>query len=254
MEKKNHFLISYAGNKRKECQNIYESIKDKLSSVDTIVEPFCGSSAVSFYISKLHPKHYKYVLNDNNKHLIELYKIASSKRKLKKFIEEIETLVEDITKDVYIKLVKEDNVQSWFIKNKIYNIRPGFFPTNIKIKQDFSDLEDCPIIHFLRTEKITFTNIDAKETLVKYKDNKKAFIFLDPPYLDSCNDFYADSNTNIYEYLYNNKITAMRSKVLLCLEDNWIIRLLFNGDVKSSYDKKYEISKKKTRHMIIANY
>ena len=139
--KRNHFLMGYAGNKRKECENIYESIKDKLTSVDTIIEPFCGSSAVSYYISTVHPQQYKYILNDNNKHLIELYQIASSKTKLKKFINEIEILVKDITneieilvkditKDIYNKLIKNDNVQSWFIKNKICCIRADLFPNN----------------------------------------------------------------------------------------------------------------------------
>ena len=251
---KNHFLLSYAGNKRKECKEIYDSIKDKLITTKTIVEPFCGSSAVSFYISTLHPKEFKYILNDNNKHLIELYTIAKSKSKLKKFIKDVNVLVKDITKEIYKELIQKENVQSWFIKNTIYAIRAGLFPLKGKIKDDFSYLEQCPIINFLRTEKITFSNIDAIDLIDKHSKDPTVLLFLDPPYLKSCNDFYLDSNVNIYEHLYKNKITDMKASVILCLEKNWIISLLFDGLIKKTYDKTYEASKKKTSHIIILNY
>ena len=68
---KNHFIIPYFGNKRMEVENLYNVIKDKLDEVDIIIEPFCGSSAMSYYISTQHPKKIKYILNDNNKKLIE---------------------------------------------------------------------------------------------------------------------------------------------------------------------------------------
>ena len=57
---KNHFVISYAGNKRNEVTRIYETLK--LENITTIVEPFCGTAAVSFYISTLHPQKFKYIL------------------------------------------------------------------------------------------------------------------------------------------------------------------------------------------------
>jgi site-specific DNA-adenine methylase len=59
MNKNNHFVISYAGNKRKEVEKIYENIKDKLDDIDNIIEPFCGTSALSCYISQQHPKKFK---------------------------------------------------------------------------------------------------------------------------------------------------------------------------------------------------
>ena len=63
---KNHFIISYAGNKRQESNYIYEYIKDKLNDIEYIIEPFCGSSALSYYLSTLYPHRFKYILNDNN--------------------------------------------------------------------------------------------------------------------------------------------------------------------------------------------
>ena len=64
---------------------------------------------------------------------------------------------------------------------------------------------------------------------------------------------YLDTQVNIYEYLSNNTIDKMKATILLCLEDNWIIKLLFNKFIKSSYNKQYEVSKKKTTHLIISN-
>ena len=51
---KNHFIFSYAGNKRNESENILEKIN--FNNIETIIEPFCGSSAISFHISTLKPK------------------------------------------------------------------------------------------------------------------------------------------------------------------------------------------------------
>jgi site-specific DNA-adenine methylase len=43
---KNHFFYPYFGNKREEVEHIY-NLSD-LNNIDTIVEPFCGSCAVSY--------------------------------------------------------------------------------------------------------------------------------------------------------------------------------------------------------------
>ena len=67
---KNHFIFSYAGNKRNEVEQIFDKID--LKDIDTIIEPFCGSSAMSYYLSTLYPKKFKYILNDNSK---EIYNI-----------------------------------------------------------------------------------------------------------------------------------------------------------------------------------
>ena len=62
---------------------------------------------------------------------------------------------------------------------------------------------------------------------------------------------------NIYEYIYKirNDLLILKSTILLCLEDIWIIRLLFDNlkDCFITYDKLYQVSKKKTTHIIIYN-
>ena len=57
---KNHFFFSYCGNKREEVEHIYNLLD--LNNIDTIVEPFCGSCAMSYYIwTQNKDKNYKSV-------------------------------------------------------------------------------------------------------------------------------------------------------------------------------------------------
>ena len=249
---KNHFFFGYAGNKRREVKNILESITD-LSIYKTIVEPFCGSCAFSYYLSSLYPKKFKYVLNDNNKHLIELLKISRNKEKFDELIKKMNQMIIDLTKEKYNEIAKKDELESWIIKNSIYTIRAGLFPLDYKNNKDFSKLEDCDIIKFLRNEDITISNEDGIKIIESYANDKKALIFLDPPYLNSCNCFYSNPKLNIYEYLYNNPMKKYKCFCILALEDNWIIRLLFLKHKFISYDKMYEMSKKKTQHVLIIN-
>ncbi len=69
----------------------------------------------------------------------------------------------------------------------------------------------------------------------------------------SCNDMYKHIGINIYEYLYNNPISKEKSKIYLCLENIWIIKLLFKGYKFIEYNKKYEMTKKTTSHVLIEN-
>jgi site-specific DNA-adenine methylase len=248
---KNHFFLGYAGNKRQEFTKIYDEFK-KLNNITTIYEPFCGTSAFSYFLAREEPKKYKYILNDINKHLINLYEIARNEEKFKLLVEELNNIIIDLNKEKYLKIIKEDTLTAWIIKNKIYTIRAGLFPLNYK-PINFEYLYKVPIIQFLRNENITFTNEPITSIKEEY-NNKNTCIFLDPPYLTECNDFYDGSNSNIYEYLSNNEIKKFKCKMLIVLSDNWIIRLLFKKYIKVIYEKKYEVSKKKINHLIITNF
>jgi len=252
---KNHFYIAYMGNKREEVDNFYNRIN--LKGINTIIEPFCGSCALSFYIASQQPKKYKYVLNDNNKFLLEMYNIIIDDTKLNEFDEKIKEIVKTIenNKENYNKICKDKdtNIISWFIANKFYAIRAGLFPLNKKII--YNSLKDYPIYEFFRNENITFTNDDALKTYNDYKDKKDALIIMDPPYLQTCNDFYLNKDVNIYEYLYNNDIKNEKARIYLILENMWIINLLFKRNkIIDEYSKTYQTSKKKTSHILITNH
>jgi len=46
---KNHFYMPYFGNKRTEVSIIYKHLD--LNNITTIIEPYAGSAAISYYIS-----------------------------------------------------------------------------------------------------------------------------------------------------------------------------------------------------------
>ena len=45
-----------------------------------------------------------------------------------KLILKLNDFSKDINKEKYDKIVKEEKFENWFYKNKVYTIRPGFFP------------------------------------------------------------------------------------------------------------------------------
>jgi site-specific DNA-adenine methylase len=256
--KKNHFFIPYYGNKRTEVEKIYNVIKDDIDKYNTIVEPFCGTSAFSYYVwLNNKDKNLSYVLNDNNKFLIELYNISKDEEKFKNLYNNLILLQEaTANKQKYLEVVKkaDSDLISYIYVHKVYNIRPGLYPTGKTFTADsWKTFLNAPIIDFIRNAKITFLNKDALEVYNEYKTNKKALIFLDPPYLASENSWYNNPSVNIYEYLFENDILKEKALIVLCLENNWIIKMLFKGKKSIVYDKKYEATKKKTEHIIIIN-
>jgi len=247
---KNHFIFSYAGNKRQEVEKIYENLD--LSNIDTIIEPFCGTAALSYYISTLHPKKFKYILNDNNETLMQLYNILKDDKETLLFETKIDNIIKDtnFNKDIYTKL-DINTPEGYFIKNKIYKIKRGLFPLVYKYK--YIKLSDYPIVNFLRTENVEIRNDNALDLYKLYYDNMKTLLFLDPPYINTETNFYKKPSIEIYEYLRNNKIENNKAYTCLVLEKIPIINSLFKDSKTIKYPKIYQTTQKKTEHLMILN-
>jgi len=248
---KNHFFFSYVGNKRDEVGIIHDKIKNKLDGIKTIVEPFCGSSAFSFFISTLYPKRFNYILNDNNENLVKLYHIAQNKNKFEKLVKQLKIILKDLNKEKYNVIIKSGGLIGYILSNYIFKIRAGLFPNTDHIKT-IDAFENAPIIHFLRTENVVITNLDAVKVYEKF-NSSSCLVFLDPPYVMLNNNYYTNATLNIYEYLNDHPILKMKAFIILVLEWSWIIKLLFKDTVRFLYDKKYQTSKKNTIHAIISN-
>jgi site-specific DNA-adenine methylase len=260
---KNHFIFSYAGNKRNEVEQIFKALE--LANKTTIIEPYCGSSAISFFISEKHPKVFKYILNDNNEKLVKLYNIMKNKKETIKFNKEINKLIDvfnkfttdETRKTFYDSLWKaQDNIHNYFFITKWYTIRSGICPMFKRLKEIKPfDIKDYPIYNFLNNENVTIKNCDALDIIKEYKDNEKAVIIMDPPYLQTCNTFYEKPDMNIYEWLVHNNINDFKCSPMLILENIRINKLLFaKNQILEPYSKTYQTSKKKTEHIIIKKY
>jgi len=251
---KNHFYMGYAGNKRNEIPFIYDYLN--FDNITTIIEPYAGTCSISYYISTK-KSGLKYILNDNNKYLLEMFYLLKDDNKIKQFEEEFKEKCEYFKNDKnkYLEIIKENTLMGWFIKNKIYAIRPGLYPiNNNKTYKETLDLKSFSIYDFFNNNDITFLNIDGLKCFEDYKNNENCLILMDPPYLNACNDFYQDSKINIYEYLFNNNIKNDKAKIYLILENMWVISLLFKDMSIIEYDKKYcNQNKKKTTHILISN-
>jgi site-specific DNA-adenine methylase len=258
MNNKNEFFFGYAGNKRKEVKYVIDYINEKTDIFNgenhyTIVEPFCGSCAISIKISQLYPNQFTYVLNDCNKLLFDLLKIAKDEDKFLSFQNELNEKIKTIiNKEVYLECIKEKTLIAWFIKNLIYTIRPGMYNFNYKPKT--YDFTNKGIISFLRNENVIILNNDGTEVYEEFMGKTRCVIICDPPYLDSCNEFYSSKTTNIYEYVAKSNINNNMAKTIFILENNWIVKLLFANNLFIEYDKTYEGSKKKTTHLMISNF
>ena len=268
---KNHFFFSYAGNKREEVEHIYNLLD--LENIDTIIEPFCGSCAMSYYIwTQNKDKNYKYILNDLDNNLIDLLKIIRSgeykdiEDEVNKMREEILEYENDLieAKKIYINYIKNGKVSGYVLGNKYYSMRVGLFP--LKEMNKFnkkSDLSIAPIYDFLVNANIELHNTDSNK-IIDDNNNDNTFIFLDPPYIASSNNFYStdtgENICNIYEKLTSYGLKNYKCKMLICHENNWLFKILFKEYVEKEkeYKKNYQNtirgSKKKTFHICIKNF
>jgi hypothetical protein len=163
--------MKYPGNKRKEIKGLYPYLD--FTNINTIVEPYAGTCAVSYYIST-QKQGLTYILNDNNPYLKIMYEILIDKEKTEKFENEFNDVIKDIiTKEQYNEITKQNSLISWLVANKYFKLRPGNCPIGYRgdilkpIKFD-----SYHIVEFFRDNKILFMCDDAIKVYEQYKHNK----------------------------------------------------------------------------------
>lgn len=257
MTTKNHFLISYAGNKRQE----YKEIKNILpfdKNIKNIVEPFCGSSATSYNIWKEHGNKFNYYLNDKDKKLMEIYDLMKmeSKANIEEKINQIKKELQNYKNEFLYRFKNQRDIYDYIYFNRYYGIRPGLYnDKRVSTKNDFEISKEClNFMEFLRCPNVFITCDDWSIIFNEHKNNEHSIIILDPPYIGSCNDFYKNDDCSIYEYFLKDEIKQSKAYIFIWLNQNWIIKLLFrHWYFLHEYDKTYGMTKRKTLHTIISN-
>jgi len=218
--------------------------------VNTVVEPFGGTFAVSRCVYRDINK-YNYHINDLDENLFYIYTHLDDYIKLITDVKNLEFSDTDTTKDKLkkIKELKHDEILiNFLLFDRI--VRGGI----IKIPKvlNFDPLTKTII------NKGIVTNLDYKIILDQYKDDDKAFLFIDPPYLFSDNSGYFPQNddgdmTDIIIYLLEYLKTA-KCKVMIIINDLKLLRHIYKDFIKGDYMRIYQMSKKKMKHLILTNY
>lgn len=252
------FLGSRAGSKLHDIKYFLKYLP-KDEKFDIVCEPFAGSFALIRKVYKNSNK--KLHINDNDKNLIDsILFIRDNQKKVSKIIEKYNEIKENTAyKDLKEKIEKylnsDKSIPDYF-KNHIissYKIR-GFYK---KIPCD-----NNLFCNFLK--KLEITCDDVTNIMKKYKDDERAFLFFDPPYLDSDNTNYKsmtkysngkklNDNTVFYISLLEYIQTA-KCKIMIIVNNNAITRFLYKDYIKGNYDKIYQLTKNKNSHLIISNY
>ena len=271
---KEKLLLPCFGNKTKEYKQYLKDIIIKNTDDKTIfVEPFCGSAIIS---KTLHDegniKHFH--INDIDNIRIEFYNNMKDEKKREELFN-IETKIKEIGESEYFKYVKKTKEYktdyfNYVISKRISAFRYGLYPTT-------RNYNVAPIgenwINFLNTAKIT--NQDYKDIIEIYKDNENAFIYLDPPYLDSYNAQYnkyveklTDEESNIIDNTQIfidllNFLKNCKCQILFSINSNALTRHVYKDYIKLDYNRQYEtkhinknkeISIKKQNILIICNF
>jgi site-specific DNA-adenine methylase len=256
------FYFPYPGSKRKE----YTFIRDYIpNDINIFVEPFAGTAAISrFYYFDNH-KNIDYHINDIDNFLISLYTRIKNKN-INHIFDELKKY-DGISKEDYNNIVKNRKNHNYSNDEDILNelmlfcicqMRAGRYPS----KKYFLDnrikhLKNNINNDFFEKNNVIITLKDYKNIFEQYKDNEKAFLFLDPPYNESYNGDYINSKSScvadIYENIYNFFISC-KCKIMMVVNDSFYNRIIFKNYIKHSYNKKYEMSKKELKHLIITNY
>ena len=184
------FYFAYEGNKRTENKLLINYLD--LKNIKNIVEPFCGSSSFSRWIYKNYDNDFTYYSNDINSNLISFLKNIKEKG-CKQFFDFSNEKLKDITIDQHKEIVdayKKDNSNPflyWYY-HKIYTFRKGIFPSRCVNKiQNYNKYTT----HDEFYKKCNLSSDDYKIIMEKFKDDQTAIIYLDPPYFNACNTYYA---------------------------------------------------------------
>ena len=260
------------GNKRNELKLLLPIIEPHLDEDSIFVEPFCGSSIVSFNIFMKH--NIKCHINDIDELRIKFYNNMNKEKERQKLYK-LEQEILNKGEKFYYSIVREgdDEYLKYVISRRIHAIRYGLFPTTKKL-----------ILHEISPNWKSFfkdsiiTNKDYKVIFEKYKDNEKAFLYLDPPYMDSYNagynsfqganhdkEFNIIDNTKMY-IDFINILKDCKCKVLFSINDCALTRYLYKDYIKDTYNHIYQSTyknikelnegknKKNTNVLIISNF
>jgi site-specific DNA-adenine methylase len=184
MSKLDTIPLGCNGNKKSELKLLLPIIESQITKDTIFVEPFCSSSIVSFNVFKKH-NNIDFHINDIDSLRIQFYKNMTDEKEREKLYKLENEIVEKGAEFYYTITKGNDDYLKYVISKRIHCFRHGIYPNKKIILHEISNnWKDF-------FKKTIITNEDYLCILNKYKDNENAFLYLDPPYMDSFNAKYS---------------------------------------------------------------
>jgi len=237
-------LYKWAGGKNKMIPKYLETPTIPLSGYDTYVEPFFGGGAMMLYVYENNPDVKKFILNDINEEIVNLY--TSIKTDVKTFLKTLDGLQQEYIplskegrKEYYYKIRKEygtdyskwnkvvEAAHLYFLMRTSFNgiwqatkESKGRFATPCGLLNETFFVYDKENVYEWNKllQKVDIYCGDWKGCVDKVEGT--AFYFMDPPYRDSFTAygqvFGDDKQVELMKYCSN---VSTKHKVMFCGRD-----------------------------------
>lgn len=271
MFKLDRFLLNYNGNKYNETKKYLSNYLNK--DYDIICEPFCGIFGFSRYFIEYNQDYKGEIwLNDINKDLIDTMKILQSDPS--GLFVELENLLNKYNTDKelsnYLKDKKTEHKYIGTFRYICRTMHSNFYEVD-KAYTKINNYKKYIEYYKIFFKKVKFFNLDCKDFINKIPKNKKSLVFFDPPYFDSYNVDYINSNgrdNNLYydnTTIYIDILKTFKKKNIDCLmiiNKSDLIHYLFKKYLKTEYKGQYsntillpnKVRKNIKWHMVYDNF
>ena len=221
-------MISYYGGKQRMLKNLIPLVTPH----KIYVEPFCGGASLFFALDIPDIKndhHYKCILNDKNEELINMYKVAVTKKQ--EFLDMLESI--PYSESIFQKFKKNQCEQDditlavgFYVRNMMsfsYILDSGFSFGKIGrnfAKTFFNHRERLPQI----LKKLSYTIIFNRDALdiIKRFDSEETFIYCDPPYPNANQGAYSGYTQKDFEKLIDIIKDCKSTVMLSCYENDYV--------------------------------
>lgn len=257
-------LLKWSGGKSDEIHLFEKYIP---TDINYYIEPFCGAGSLFFYLN-----HYKNVINDVHKELIDFYNAIKDgySQKIYDFMEthrndeqtyyrvrdviNIADYIDNACRFYYLRKTCYRGMLRYNLNGK-FNIPYGKYKTI-----NYSAILNKSYYNLLSNTDVY--NLNYSEIFEKY-NHEKNFVFLDPPY-DSIFTDYGYCKFDKQQHInLSNIFKSTKNRCLLVINKTDFICDLYKDYIVEEYDKNYRfrlydgrIDKKDMDavHLVIKNY
>jgi site-specific DNA-adenine methylase len=212
----------------------------------------------------------EFVLNDNDKNLIEFYKDIKLNSSEKYFKYIIDTWNDGkLTLEEHLEKMKPKNIKStldWFYfqrcNGKFRRQTKKIEFTTAKYEKNKNVISSLD--RFFMDDNIKLSCCDYSEIIDKYKDDPQTLIYLDPPFMSSFNADYAiyyNDKKNIDKSIKDHtkifidllEILKSKNKIIASINSNCLIRYLYKDYIFNEFKKIYQATKSREPQLILKN-